>query len=385
MVGSDEEGNTPRVKAMEMPMDTEDGADLVRDGTDGVGGSLSRVSLGASPLPVSALPEIDKMDLDAQVEDTVRGQLIGFGGQKPLTDRCVHAWQADVRVEEEGEGVTSEAAEPAISTPGQMGVPLLTEKLTKMITGVQNGPVASGDGRAVVQLNIQDCRDIRDAAAKLKISKNAAVQAACGNLDDQEGRDWLGADTLGVTLVHAHKAPTEGHSVGKQIDEILSDAKAHTDRLKGAARKRKTDTRKKVLGAEELAAKLKAIDEKLARDLADYARTLVNICLPVGRVEVKRERPPPPPPTHADTEKKLRAAVCAAEDAAEVADCDLVAVRRFLAACTVAPPAPFAEGVAEVASLSCAARTHAPPPPPPPCHHHYHHSPPLPPFTMATT
>jgi hypothetical protein len=95
MVGSDEEGNTPRVKAMEMPMDTEDGADLVRDGTDGVGGSLSRVSLGASPLPVSALPEIDKMDLDAQVEDTVRGQLIGFGGQKPLTDRCVHAWQAD--------------------------------------------------------------------------------------------------------------------------------------------------------------------------------------------------------------------------------------------------------------------------------------------------
>jgi hypothetical protein len=108
---------------------------------------------------------------------------------------------ADVRVEEEGEGVTSEAAEPAISTPGQMGVPLLTEKLTKMITGVQNGPVASGDGRAVVQLNIQDCRDIRDAAAKLKISKNAAVQAACGNLDDQEGRGWLGADTLGVTLV----------------------------------------------------------------------------------------------------------------------------------------------------------------------------------------
>ena len=91
-----------------------------------------------------------------------------------------------------------------------------------------------------------------------------------------------------------------------------------------------------MLGAEELAAKLKAIDEKLARDLADYARTLVNICLPVGRVDVKRERPPPPPPTHADTEKKLRAAVCAAEDAAEVADCDLVAVRRCMEKADVA-------------------------------------------------
>ena len=143
------------------------------------------------------------------------------------------------------------------------------------------------------------------------------------------GRRWPQVGCV-VTLVHAHKAPTEGHSVGKQIDEILSDAKAHIDRLKGAARKRKTDTRKKVLGAEELAAKLKAIDEKLARDLADYARTLVNICLPVGRVEVKRERPPPPPPTPAETEKRLRTAVCAAEDAAEVAECDLVAARRCM-------------------------------------------------------
>jgi hypothetical protein len=80
------------------------------------------------------------------------------------------------------------------------------------------------------------------------------------------------------------------HTVGQQIDDILSDAKTRGERLKGAARKRKTVTRQKGLGAEELAAKLKAIDEKLARNLFDYARTVVNIELPQGVVEVKRER-----------------------------------------------------------------------------------------------
>ena len=47
-----------------------------------------------------------------------------------------------------------------------MGVPILTERLKKMITNVEDGPVASGDGRTVDQLNIQDCRDIR----KLRIT-----------------------------------------------------------------------------------------------------------------------------------------------------------------------------------------------------------------------
>eukprot|EP00966_Prymnesium_polylepis_P074243 1723017-Prymnesium_polylepis.2 len=59
-------------------------------------------------------------------------------------------------IEEEGKGVTSKAAELTISTSGQMGVPILTERLTKMVTGVQNGPVASGDGKAVDKLTIQD-------------------------------------------------------------------------------------------------------------------------------------------------------------------------------------------------------------------------------------
>ena len=67
-----------------------------------------------------------------------------------------------------------------------------------MITGVENGPVASGDGKAVEQLNIQDLRNLRATAAKLNISKNAAVKAACGNLDEQEGYGWLAADCLGV-------------------------------------------------------------------------------------------------------------------------------------------------------------------------------------------
>ena len=129
---------------------------------------------------------------------------------------------------------------------------------------------------------------------KLKISKNVAVKEACGSLDDQEGRGWLGADLLGVTLMHSYKPPTEAHTAGQQIDDILSEAKTHVERLKGAARKRKTDARKKGLGAEDLAAKLEGIDAKLARDLAEYARTAINIELPQGVVcggEARASRP----------------------------------------------------------------------------------------------
>eukprot|EP00966_Prymnesium_polylepis_P166725 3853906-Prymnesium_polylepis.1 len=111
---------------------------------------------------------------------------------------------------------------------------------------------------------------------------------------------------------------------------MLSDAKAHVDRLKGAARKRKTDARKKQLTAEELANKLKAIDEKLAWDLLAYACTAVELELPEGVVQVKRERPPPAPPTPVETESQLRDAVQAAEDAAAIAECDLVAARRCM-------------------------------------------------------
>jgi hypothetical protein len=76
--------------------------------------------------------------------------------------------------------------------------------------GVENGPVASGDGKAVEQLNIQDLRNLRATAAKLNISQErGAVKAACGDLDEQEGYGWLAADCLGVTLVHSYKAPTE--------------------------------------------------------------------------------------------------------------------------------------------------------------------------------
>ena len=324
------EGNTPLAAALEVPMDTNDGADLVRDGTDYDRTPLSRVLPGGSPLPVSALPQIDEMEVSAQVQGTVRGQPLEKSDQSPMTDRCLHASQVYVSMMEEEEGVTSEAAETAMSMPGQMGVPLLTEILTKMITGVEDGPVASGYGGTVEKLNIQDLRDIRDAADKLQVGKNPAVQAACGSLDDQEGRGWLGADRLGVTLVHTYKAPTEGHKIGQQIDDLLAAAKVHVDRLKGAARKRKTDARKKGLGAEELAGKLTTIDEKLARDLHGYARKPVDIELPKGAVEVKRERPSPRLPTPSDTEKRLRDAVRAAEDAAAVADCDLVAARRVM-------------------------------------------------------
>ena len=188
-----------------------------------------------------------------------------------------------------------EPAKPSISSAGQMGVPFLTDRLTKMITAVEDGPKSSGDGTAVEQLNIQDCRDIREAAANLKIGKNSAVQEVCGDLDDQERRGWLGADTLGVTLIHTYEAPTEAHKVGVQIDNVLTAAKAHVERLRGAARKRKTDQRKKGMEERELAGKLAAIDEKLALDLLEYSRTPVDIELPKVVIEVKRERPGAPP------------------------------------------------------------------------------------------
>ena len=154
------EGNTPLAAALEVPMDTNDGADLVRDGTDDDRTPLSRVLPGGSPLPVSALPQIDEMEVSAQVQGTVRGQPLEKSDQSPMTDRCLHASQVYVSMMEEEEGVTSEAAETAMSMPGQMGVPLLTEILTKMITGVEDGPVASGYGGTVEKLNIQNLRDI---------------------------------------------------------------------------------------------------------------------------------------------------------------------------------------------------------------------------------
>ena len=157
------EGNTPQAAALEVPMDTNDGADLVRDGTYDDRTPLSRVLPSGSPLPVSALPQIDEMEVNAQVEGTVRGQPLEESDQKPVTDCCLHASQADMCMMDEGEGVTSEAAEPAFSACGHIGVPGLTERVTKMLTGVEGGPVASGGGRAADQLNIQDLRDIRDA------------------------------------------------------------------------------------------------------------------------------------------------------------------------------------------------------------------------------
>ena len=153
-------------------MDIEEGADDVRDGTDARRQSrmpalpLSRVEPGGSPLPVSTLPHIEKIEVSDQIEGTVRGQPLEQSGQKPLTDRCLHPSQAGMSMIEEGEGVTSEVAEPVFSTCGHVGVPSLTERVTKMITDAKDGPVASGEGRAVDQLNIQDLRDIREAWAQ---------------------------------------------------------------------------------------------------------------------------------------------------------------------------------------------------------------------------
>jgi hypothetical protein len=97
-----EEGNTFPVAALEAPMDTEDGADVVSDGMDDDRRPLSRVLPGGSPAPVSALPQIDEIEVGAEVEDTVRAQPIKDNHLSPVTVRCLHAAQADASKKEEG-------------------------------------------------------------------------------------------------------------------------------------------------------------------------------------------------------------------------------------------------------------------------------------------
>ena len=102
-------------------------------------------------------------------------------------------------------------------------------------------------------------------------------------------------------LIQGPDRGPHGRAADRRHPQRCKDARRAAEGCPAQAEDRHTPK-----GAEELAAKLKAIDEKLARDLFDYARTVVNIELPQGVVEVKRERPSPPPPTCAETESRAR-------------------------------------------------------------------------------
>eukprot|EP00966_Prymnesium_polylepis_P157686 3644609-Prymnesium_polylepis.2 len=71
MVGGEEEGNTLPATVLEETMDTEDRPDLVGDDMDDDSKSPSSLSLGDLPPTESALPQVDKLEANAQVEDQV--------------------------------------------------------------------------------------------------------------------------------------------------------------------------------------------------------------------------------------------------------------------------------------------------------------------------
>ena len=70
-------------------MDTEDGADLARGPMDDDRTSSGLEAPGSSPPSDDALPQSDQMDLDAQVEDTVRAQ--------PIEDSHYNPWSEVIR------------------------------------------------------------------------------------------------------------------------------------------------------------------------------------------------------------------------------------------------------------------------------------------------
>ena len=70
--------------------------------------------------------------------------------------------------------------------------------------------------------------------ALFNLKTNAAVRAACGCLDDQEGRAFIAADLLGIEL--ARNQNEEGNSrrndarrLGEEIDEKLPAAQTECD------------------------------------------------------------------------------------------------------------------------------------------------------------
>ena len=122
------------------------------------------------------------------------------------------------------------------------------------------------------------------------IATNEAVQAACPNLDEREGKGFLGADLLGVELLPGCEAPTEGHKIGKQIEDLLTEARGLDDKLRQAARTRrsKLNNRKPPLEASQLAQKLAESDAKYVRDRTALWSRPVTLNMPEAPIEVKR-------------------------------------------------------------------------------------------------
>ena len=185
----------------------------------------------------------------------------------------------------------------------------------------------SGDGVVVKDMTLRILKSVRVGVEALNLASNEAAHESCGLIDDQEGRAFLATDLLGVEIVRG-KGANESRKIGEQIDELLRAEKARDKAIRSGIRSRKAKARKKPETAEK---KLLELDEEQRRKRAQHwdAPITLNLPDPESIIKVERVRPPPPPKPE-PTESQLRAAVTAAEEAAEVAACDLVAARRLM-------------------------------------------------------
>ena len=197
----------------------------------------------------------------------------------------------------------------------------------KKFCGVESGPVMSGNGKVVEYLTLRILKSVKLGVEDLKLASNEAAHASCGLIDDQEGRAFVATDLMGVEIVRGDAA-NESRKIGEQIDDLLRAEKAKDKSIRSGIRSRKAKARKKP----DAEAKLLALDEEQRRKRAEHwdAPIQLNLPDPVSKIKVERVRPPPPPKPEPTESQCLRAAVTAAEEAAEVADCDLVAARRMM-------------------------------------------------------
>ena len=162
-------------------MDVEDGTtDIsVADNLFGTSVSPPNLSVGADPAVAPSAHEGPK----EQVGDG-EGEYppdIGREHQIDMPDGMPGASVPLETIQEPKEGV---APDPPAGQTEVVTKEAGAARLRKMLIGVEDGPVASGDDKALDKHTFGTLKIVKQATALLNISTNAAVHAACGPLDD---------------------------------------------------------------------------------------------------------------------------------------------------------------------------------------------------------
>ena len=304
-------------------MDVEDGSDVIGAGLEDDRTSASAASLPEESSAAVASEEMERPAASAQRDDQgdPHGERVADVEAKPGPSAADNPGEDAADDDEEGAAAAWLAALPEPLQPTALSM-----KARKKFCGVESGPVMSGDGKVTENLTLRILKSVRVGVEDLKLASNEAVHARCGLLDDQEGRAFVAADLMGVEIVRG-KAANESCKIGEQIDELLRGEKARDKAIRSGIRSRKAKARKKP----DAETKLLALDEEQRRKRAEHwdAPVVLDLPDPASVIKVDRVRPPPPPKPD-PTESQLRAAVTAAEEAAEAAACDLVAARRLM-------------------------------------------------------